>query len=514
MKRSIPVLVMLVFVVAGLSAGGAQEEVAEGVPEISVLCDPVIWTKQNTDINDSVEMAAWEEIAGVELEYVTPPHDQYSEKLNLMFASGDVPDVVFMMMEINSQVDIFGKIKEGYFVPLDEYLDSELGQRLLAREDISYWERWTVDGQRWAIPYIWNLSANLGTMVRQDWLDNLGLDPPETLEEYREVLNAFTYDDPDGNGVDDTYGFTFRQDMSWFHTFYGYFGLSEWTNNAAHHVFVVEDGVVEYEALLPRYKEYVSFISELYADGVFAPGNLVKSSSDWKADIFGSKAGMWSHQSTRIDSYFMLNMIKANPDWEDQGIELSITSPPRNPETGLGGCPQPYPGDYGLFITTQAEDPEVVFNYIADTFVSDEAAEFAKYGLEGEHHRVVDGQKQRIDTGDITPYLMLKAVVYTDERFPIDDDDATFLYGERGLEAYKFNLENAPMSQTTWFGAPTFQSELENPDLKDIVREYTLKMVSGAIGIDTGFEQMEEELYQNNLADVLAERQEWYDANY
>jgi putative aldouronate transport system substrate-binding protein len=513
MKHVVAALVLFVIGFAPCWASGDQEQSASDVSEISILCDPVIWTKQNMDINDSEEMKQWESIAGVNLEYITPPHDQYAEKANLMFASGDLPDVVFLMMEINSQMDIFGKIEDGYFVPVDEYLDSELGQKLLAREDISYWDRWTVDGKRWGIPYIWNLSSNLGTMLRKDWLDNLGMEMPTTLDDYREVLNAFTYDDPDGNGEDDTYGFTFRQDMSWFHTFYGYFGLSEWTNNAAHHVFVVENGEVQYEALLPRYREYVSFIRELYADGVFAPGVLVKNSSDWKADIFGNKAGMWSHQSTRIDSYFMLNMKKANPDWEERGIELAIASPPVNPDTGKGGCPQPYPGDYGLFITQQAEDPEAVFNYIAQTFTSQKAAEFAKYGIEGKQHTVVDGEKQRIDDGDITRYRMLKAVVYTDERFPIDDDDAEFLYGERGLEAYKFNLDNAPISQTTWFGAPTFETEVENPDLKDVVREYTMKMVSGEIELDRGFREMEEKLYQNNLQDVIDERQAWYDAN-
>ena len=44
--------------------------------------------------------------------------------------------------------------------------------------------------------------------IRQDWLDNLGLDVPETIEEFEEVMRAFTEDDPDGNGKDDTYGLT------------------------------------------------------------------------------------------------------------------------------------------------------------------------------------------------------------------------------------------------------------------------------------------------------------------
>ncbi|MCU6710557.1 extracellular solute-binding protein [Paenibacillus sp. J5C_2022] len=44
--------------------------------------------------------------------------------------------------------------------------------------------------------------------IRQDWLQKLGLKVPATYEEYVDTLRAFTYDDPDGNGIDDTYGFT------------------------------------------------------------------------------------------------------------------------------------------------------------------------------------------------------------------------------------------------------------------------------------------------------------------
>ena len=42
--------------------------------------------------------------------------------------------------------------------------------------------------------------------IRADWLEKLGLEIPKTIEEFKAVAHAFTYDDPDGNGVDDTYG--------------------------------------------------------------------------------------------------------------------------------------------------------------------------------------------------------------------------------------------------------------------------------------------------------------------
>lgn len=44
--------------------------------------------------------------------------------------------------------------------------------------------------------------------IRKDWLDRLGLPIPSTYDEYYRVLEAFTNEDPDGNGKNDTYGFT------------------------------------------------------------------------------------------------------------------------------------------------------------------------------------------------------------------------------------------------------------------------------------------------------------------
>ena len=60
--------------------------------------------------------------------------------------------------------------------------------------------------------------------VRKDWLDRLGLEPPETLEEYYEVIRAFTLDDPDGNGVQDTIGLTLTSKLGRSSPFFGAFG--------------------------------------------------------------------------------------------------------------------------------------------------------------------------------------------------------------------------------------------------------------------------------------------------
>ena len=51
------------------------------------------------------------------------------------------------------------------------------------------------------------IQKNEGVLIRKDWLDNLGLSVPKTIDEYLDVMRAFTSKDPDGNGKNDTYGY-------------------------------------------------------------------------------------------------------------------------------------------------------------------------------------------------------------------------------------------------------------------------------------------------------------------
>jgi multiple sugar transport system substrate-binding protein len=73
-------------------------------------------------------------------------------------------------------------------------------------------------GQVDAVPF--SAQANV-LLVRKDWLDKLGLQPPKTWDDLAKVAQAFTTQDPDGDGKPDTYGLavpgsTSRGYTSWF----------------------------------------------------------------------------------------------------------------------------------------------------------------------------------------------------------------------------------------------------------------------------------------------------------
>ena len=60
-----------------------------------------------------------------------------------------------------------------------------------------------IDGKIYYIPCIGDGDVSMGWFIREDWLDNLGLEMPKNVDEYYNVLKAFKTQDPNGNGIDD-----------------------------------------------------------------------------------------------------------------------------------------------------------------------------------------------------------------------------------------------------------------------------------------------------------------------
>lgn len=130
---------------------------------------------------------------------------EYNNKLSLNITSGNLPDIFYC----NNYRTFLQLAQNGLLADLTDIYEDNISDTIKAI-DASYggrhFEPVTVDGRIMAIP-AGNLDGQQNVLwLRKDWLDNLGMDVPETIEELEEVLTAFVHDDPDGNGEDDTIG--------------------------------------------------------------------------------------------------------------------------------------------------------------------------------------------------------------------------------------------------------------------------------------------------------------------
>jgi len=145
---------------------------------------------------------------GINLKYVIMPTGADGEaKLNASAAANALPDFVQM-------VSASGDVRGTLFRLVDLGLVAPVGDLMPLmpeRVNTHYTDPFLIDlvtfnGQQYGFPELPPLPKREGLVIRKDWLDNLGLEPPTTLDELFEVAQAFTEQDPDGNGQADTYG--------------------------------------------------------------------------------------------------------------------------------------------------------------------------------------------------------------------------------------------------------------------------------------------------------------------
>ncbi|MFD0959905.1 extracellular solute-binding protein [Paenibacillus chungangensis] len=154
------------------------------------------------------------EMLNIDIKYLwTVPSDQFEQKFSLSVASGDLPDVMAI------GITDFEKFKEdgiladltdaynNYASPrLRQYVEQDGGATLNLFKD----ENGKILGlPNFEDPY---LSTQI-LWIRQDWLTQLNLEVPQTLEELEMVAEAFVKQDPDNNGKDDTVGIAINKDL-------------------------------------------------------------------------------------------------------------------------------------------------------------------------------------------------------------------------------------------------------------------------------------------------------------
>ena len=144
----------------------------------------------------------------IELTYVIVPTGEDGEaKLNAAAAANDLPD---LFQAVSASGDNRGALKRlvdlGLVAPLDDLMPLMPERVKLHYNDPLLISLVTFNGQLYGLPEPPPLPKREGFVIRKDWLDKLNLKVPTTPEELLAVAKAFTEQDPDGNGKNDTYG--------------------------------------------------------------------------------------------------------------------------------------------------------------------------------------------------------------------------------------------------------------------------------------------------------------------
>ena len=219
----------------------------------------------------------------------------YDEKMNLCIGSGTIPE----MMNVNA-TQYRALLKYDMIQPLDQYFEDYASDKLKGFVESGGEELKkciTNDkGEMMAIPAPSMMVGEMNEMwIRQDWLDNLGLEVPRTWDEMAAVAEAFVTQDPDGNGEDDTIGILGPGNSNHINDIGdNQFGLDPLFcsfQSYPQYWLQDEDGTVKYGSIQPETRVALEKIQKLYTDKLIDPEMLVRNNC--QEAVLSGKVGIF-----------------------------------------------------------------------------------------------------------------------------------------------------------------------------------------------------------------------------
>lgn len=222
---------------------------------------------------------------------------QGETKMSTAIMSGNYPDVFGASTSdfVNyAQTDVIADITDVF----QEYASEELKEYLNVDGGLAL-SYVTIDGRMYGLPKMGSSYDAVPVMfIRQDWLDNLGLSIPTTMEELKQVAHAFTYEDPDQNGADDTYGLAMdgmnilSNSVGDASAFFAGFGAYPGTDGLA---FVeYEPGKVTWGGTNAEgMKAGLGLLQDMYADGSLAKDFITMDANSIFEETGAGRCGIW-----------------------------------------------------------------------------------------------------------------------------------------------------------------------------------------------------------------------------
>lgn len=243
--------------------------------------------------------------------------ERYDEALNILVKDRNLPDIFLVSdretLEELVENDLIEDLTEVYKSCASDKIQEmyeSYGKELLASG--------TFDGKLFALPETAIDDGSQLLWLRRDWIEQLGVKEPKTLDEALSVIRAFQEnrmgaeegEDPVGlvcdPGLVGTVSTSYSVD-SVFEMFGAY--PQQWIKNA--------DGEIVYGSLTEETKEALGYLRELYKQGILDPDFALRAQNNIRDLVVNGKCGAffglwWTPNNPLMDEY----RKNKETDWE------------------------------------------------------------------------------------------------------------------------------------------------------------------------------------------------------
>jgi putative aldouronate transport system substrate-binding protein len=466
-KRMVLSLSVIMLVLSGVVMFAAETKPAKLTAVIDVIQ------------RDPDGMTEWvqefKKMTGIPLEAIAPPHNEYSQKLKLLFAGGNVPDIIEM-----STADYVSLASQGMLYPLDDFIKKSTKVKSVNK---NYLEAYRMpNGKIYGFPF--NVgSASVG-YIRADWLKKLNMQMPTTWDQLYAVMKAFKEKDPDGNGKNDTFGYTLSMDVPV--SEFDYYNRLIMID--ARFDFVKKakwvDGFTEKE-MGPALERFIKLYKEGIIDSEFVTNKTSTARSkftDGKIGVFEYWSGLWG-----------LRM--------DQGVKATNKDAVAAPMAPIKGAKYISRIGASFGIYAKSKYPETVFKtWMENQVDKGDGQMFFVYGVKGVHYNVENGKYVFLPKKSNPKEKFVHA--YIDETLPVNDWDGPFDTDPRVTKSRAVLTNNIVMENFV-IGGPNYVKYAG--EIWNLKKEIFAKIVTGKMTVAQGMKEYKDRVKEFKIDEIIKE---------
>lgn len=348
----------------------------EGYP----ICDEPITLSiampDDTGLNQDSKRIQLEEYAsrlGINLEIHAYSSESYATQLTLMMANDEMYDLVVNSGYSAAEVHDCGE--QGYLLDLAQYMElmpnlQKVFNSNLAYQNINTYE----DGTMYGLVQLQETTPTK-VFIDKNWLENLDLEIPTSVEELYDVLKAFKEKDANGNGDTEDeipMQYTYCRDFT-DNLLLGAFGMTP--NEVKIPVDTDENGEVRLSFMSDNYKAYLQYLNKLYTEGLIDQEAFSVSNDIVKQNYVDDKIGFGGEYAP-----FATTGSSVETDVDVAYAIVSLTS--EYSEEPIAVWPYAFSDSNKIMVSANCEYPEAACRFI-DYLYTAEGAMSAMYGYEG-----------------------------------------------------------------------------------------------------------------------------------
>jgi putative aldouronate transport system substrate-binding protein len=383
--KKVPGLILVSALAAGIvtgcsggSGGTGDKKSAEPTKQTEKLKFSMSMTtsgnkvaEQSANINEEKWVKKLEEITNTDISLRMLPLKDFDQKMSLMFASNEIPDVVQNIGGATTK-GMSGSVESGVFMPLDDLL-KQYAPNLMKLVPKEAWQEMSYDGKIYGIPSWLSNPSRRALFIRSDLLAKTGLPAPKTVDDFLNVMRAFKK-----LGVENPY--QMRENFKYADTILGAFDV------------LPAQFEVQGDQVQPKFFDVESMTKALqtfktmFDEGLIPKDFASISIADYVHNIDTGNVGMWSASANLLYGY-RSKFRASNLD-----AKIDIIPSPRGPENSGGHLLySSVISSYYINSKVSQENAAQIVNFF-DWMTTQEAERYFLFGIEGQTYSVENGQ--------------------------------------------------------------------------------------------------------------------------